>query len=104
MEDGGLPVSRELEILDLNDIWSKAGALLPVVLQDLDHLQTLDSVGTGDENLQRLHLYTETQYLYGMLVYTEEGEPLTWGSRCLVTGYGMDILVCHGLTLRRLQI
>lgn len=28
MEDRGLPVSGELEILDLNDIWYKAGCIV----------------------------------------------------------------------------
>lgn len=59
MEDGGLPVSGELEILDLNDIWSKAGCIVTSCASGPGSFVTLDSVGTEGENLQHSHLYTE---------------------------------------------
>lgn len=34
----GVPVTGELVVPDLNDPWSELAELLPVVLQDLDHL------------------------------------------------------------------
>lgn len=46
----GVPVSGELVGPDVNDPWSELAELLPVVLKDLGHLWTLDSLGTDDEN------------------------------------------------------